>query len=201
MVRFHPIGGGLQLTFAEPGSPERVDFERFVAEAFKRKHDAHVRTFLPLLVGCRDRERRLRSVVGLRPAATGALYLERYLDRPVHQLVGESSRRTVPRDSIVEVGNLAGCNCRAAVRVVASLPRILIAMNFEWVVFTATSAVRDMLAALGAPLIELATAAEACATGGLDRWGRYYRNDPRVCVGWLPAALEIPAFSSRARER
>jgi hypothetical protein len=73
-------------------------------------------------------------------------------------------------------------------------------MNFEWVVFTATSAVREMLTTLGAPLIELAPAAEACGADGIDRWGRYYRNDPRVCVGWLPAALEIPSFSSRTRE-
>src|SRR6188768_948523 len=62
------IGGGLQLSFAGPVSPSRVEFEQFVMRAFEREHDAAVRTFMPLLVGCRDRERGLRSVVGLRPA-------------------------------------------------------------------------------------------------------------------------------------
>jgi hypothetical protein len=106
----------------------------------------------------------------------------------------------VARDGMVEVGNLAGLNCRAAVRLVASLPGLLLAMRFEWVVFTATTTVRQMLAAFGAPVIELARAGEACAAGGLDRWGRYYRNDPRVCAGWLPLARDIPAFATRTPE-
>jgi hypothetical protein len=192
-----PIGAGLEMMFAGPGSPVRADLEQFVVQAFEREHDAVVRTFMPVLVGCRDRERRLRSVVGLRAASAEPFFLERYLDRPAHELLADSSRRAVHRDGIVEVGNLAGLNCRAAVRLVASLPGLLLAMRFEWVVFTATTTVRQMLAAFGAPVIELARAGEACAAGGIDRWGRYYRNDPRVCAGWLPLARDIPAFAAR----
>jgi hypothetical protein len=195
------VGGGLQLTFADPTSAERPEFERFVSEAFERRHEAVVRTFMPVLAGCRNRERRLCTVVGLRNATSDALFLERYLDRPVHEAIGNATGRPVRREQLVEIGNLAGGNCRAALRLVAALPYLLLAMRFEWVVFTATSTVRGMLATLGAPLVELARAGEACAAGGVDRWGRYYRNDPRVCAGWLPLAREIPAFASRAHGR
>ena len=194
------IGGGLRLSFAGPACAERLEFESFVGRAFEREHDAVVRTFMPVLVGCRDSEDRLRSVVGLRHATSDALFLERYLDRPVHEAIGDATGTCVRRDQLVEIGNLAGGNCRAALRLVATLPHLLLAMRFEWVVFTATSTVRSMLASLGAPMVELGLAGEACAAGGVDRWGRYYRNDPRVCAGWLPLAREIPAFASRARE-
>jgi hypothetical protein len=191
------IGGGFEMLFAGPESPERPELERFVVSAFEREHDAVVRTFMPMLVGCRDRERRLRSVVGLRATGTVPLFLERYLDRPAEDLIAAKTGRTVRRDGIVEVGNLAGLNCRAAMRLVASLPGLLLSLRFEWVVFTATTTVRQMLAVLGAPVAELARAGEACAAGGIDRWGHYYRNDPRVCAGWLPYARRIPAFAVR----
>ena len=193
------IGGGLQLSFAGPVSSCRAEFEQFVMRAFEREHDAVVRTFMPLLVGCRDRERGLRSVVGLRPATGQALYLERYLDRPVDEVISVMSGQDVRRDRVVEIGNLAGRNCRASVRLVASLPGLLLSMRFDWVVFTATSTVRGILETLGAPLFELAPAGEACAAGGIDRWGRYYSSDPRVCAGYLPLARTIPAFAGRSR--
>ena len=195
------IGGGLQLSFAGPVSPFRVEFEQFVMRAFEREHDAAVRTFMPVLVGCRDRERGLRSVVGLRPATGQTLYLERYLDRPVDEVIGVTSGRDICRDRVVEIGNLAGRNCRASVRLVASLPGLLLSMRFDWVVFTATSTVRGILETLGAPLFELAAAGEAYAAGGIDRWGRYYSTDPRVCAGYLPLARTIPAFTGRLRGR
>ena len=193
------IGGGLQLSFAGPVSSSRAEFEQFVMRAFEREHDAVVRTFMPLLVGCRDRERGLRSVVGLRPATGQALYLERYLDRPVDEVISVTSGQDVRRDRVVEIGNLAGRNCRASVRLVASLPGLLLSMRFDWVVFTATTTVRGILETLGAPLFELAPAGEACAAGGIDRWGRYYSSDPRVCAGYLPLARTIPAFAGRSR--
>jgi hypothetical protein len=191
--------GHLRLGFAGPACPERPEFERFVVRAFEREHDAVIRTFMPVLVGWRNRDHELCSVVGLRNAAAGELFLERYLDRPVHEAIGAASGREVRRERVVEIGNLAGGHCRAALRLVATLPSLLLALRFEWVVFTATRTVRGMLETLGAPLIELGPAAEACVTGGTDRWGRYYSNDPRVCAGWLPNAGEVPAFGGRSR--
>ena len=191
------IGGGLELVVADPGHADRVRLEQFVADAFAREHEARVRTFMPLLVGCRDAERRVRGVVGLRRADSGPLFLERYLERPADELLSESAGHAVPRDRIVEIGNLAGCHCRAAARLIAALPPLLLAQRFEWVVFTATRVVRGMLDAFDAPLIDLAPAAEACVAGGVDEWGRYYATDPRVCAGYLPLARRLPAFNAR----
>jgi hypothetical protein len=109
--------------------------------------------------------------------------------------------RPVRRDEIVEVGNLAGSNCRAAVRMVAQLPIYLMSRRYSWIVFTATSSVRQILAGFGAPLIELGRADAARVAAAPDGWGRYYETDPRLYAGYLPDAERLSGFAHRRSGR
>jgi hypothetical protein len=97
----------------------------------------------------------------------------------------------------VEVGNLAGASCRAAVRMVSQLPAYLIEQRYRWIVFTATSALRGILASLGAPLIEQAAADRGRVAGARDDWGSYYETDPRVYAGFLQHAEGLAGFVAR----
>jgi hypothetical protein len=83
---------------------------------------------------------------------------------------------------------------------VALLPDHLLSCNFQWIVFTATSAVRQILLGFGAPLIELARADGTRVSAGTDQWGRYYETDPRVYAGYLPDSRLIPGFSSAGHD-
>ena len=76
---------------------------------------------------------------------------------------------------------------------VAQLPAYLIERRYQWIVFTATSALRDILTSLGAPLLELATA-DSRVDGACDEWGRYYETDPRVYAGYLRDAEGLAGF-------
>lgn len=196
--RRRAFGQTLCLAEARAGAPQRAELEAFVARAFERRHDARVQSFMPTLLSFRDASGRLRGVIGLRGAASQSLYLEQYLDQPVEQTIAAATGRLVERRHVVEVGNLAGINCRAAMRMVAALPAWLLAQEYRWIVFTATSAVRGILQGFRAPLVELARADAARVAGGPDRWGRYYETDPRVLAGYLPVSLRIPGFSTVA---
>jgi hypothetical protein len=191
-----PLGRTLRLAEAPDQAQERAELEAFVRAAFKRAHDATVTSFMPTLLSFRDADGDLRGVIGLRGAVPSELYLEQYLQRPVEAAIAEATGAPVPRRQVVEVGNLAGANCRAAMRMVAALPAYLLARDYQWIVFTATSAVRGILEGFGAPLIELARADGACVTGGQDQWGSYYRKDPRVFAGHLPDSRWLPRFLS-----
>jgi hypothetical protein len=195
-----PLGRALRLASVEAGSPERLELEDFVGAAFKRKHDATVTSYLPTLLSFRDPAGALRGVVGLRGAGEHRLYLEQYLEQPVEMAIAAAAGRSVCREHVVEVGNLAGTNCRSAVRMVALLPSHLLARDFRWIVFTATSAVREILLGFGAPLIELARADGARVANAGDAWGRYYDTDPRVFAGFLPDSLHIPGFGAAAHD-
>ena len=195
-----PLGRALRLLSVEAGSPERLELEDFVGAAFKRKHDATVTSYLPTLLSFRDPAGALRGVVGLRGAGGHRLYLEQYLEQPVETAIAAATGRSVCREQVVEVGNLAGTNCRSAVRMVALLPSHLLARDFRWIVFTATSAVRGILLGFGAPLIDLARADGARVANAGDAWGRYYDTDPRVFAGFLPDSLHIPGFGAGAHD-
>ena len=127
----HTLGESLQLQPVRAGETGRGELEAYVRERFAAKHGAEIRTFMPTLVSFRDRQGDLRGVAGLRGAEESRLYLEPYLDRPIERVLTEclsaqpvdrGGSRVVRRDEIVEVGNLAGASCRAAVRMVAQLP-------------------------------------------------------------------------------
>lgn len=173
------------LIEADRGNPIRRELETFVHAAFVRAHGAHVRSFMPTLLGLRS-HRGLCGVVGFRLAHSEPLYLEHYLERPIQALIAEHSGKPAQRDEIVEVGNLAGASCRAACHLVAVLPQYLLARQQRWIVFTATSAVRTVLRRLNAPVFELSPAHAHSVSGQPDHWGRYYESDPRVMVGYLP---------------
>ena len=192
------FGRTLRVAETRTGAPQRDELEAFVARAFERRHDARVQSFMPTLLSFRDAGGELRGVIGLRGAARQSLYLEQYLGQPVEQAIAAATGRPVDRRHVVEVGNLAGANCRTAMRMVAALPAHLLAQEYEWIVFTATSAVRGILQGFRAPLVELARADASCVASGPDHWGRYYDTDPRVLAGYLPASRRIPGFSTVA---
>lgn len=187
---------GRALRMAETGAhaPERAELETYVHEAFDRKHAAVVRSFMPTLLSFRGGGGELRGVIGLRAAMLEPLYLEQYLEQPVEAAIATSTGRRVERRSVVEVGNLAGANCRTAMRMVAALPGYLLTRDYQWIAFTATSALRGILQGFGAPLIELARADGSRVASGADQWGSYYRTDPRVFAGYLPVSRGIPGF-------
>lgn len=194
---------GRTLRLAEVGSdaPARPELEAFVREKFQRGHGATVSTFMPTLLSFRDASGDLRGVIGLRAAAPAPLYLEQYLEQPIESAIAAATGQRVQRREVVEVGNLAGANCRAAMRMVAALPSYLLSHDYQWIVFTATNAVRGILQGFGAPLVELAQADGSRVADGSDRWGSYYEKDPRVLAGYLPASRWVPGFSLGAHAR
>ena len=190
------FGRHLRLVVTPVEDPQRAEVEGYVRAAFARRHGADVRSFMPTLLSFRDASAALSGVIGLRPAGKSRLYLERYLDEPVQLALSSVTGASVRREEIVEVGNLAGRNCRAAMRMAAQLPAYLLAQDFRWIVFTATRTVRGMLAAFGAPLVELARAEFDRASAAGEDWGTYYDADPRVLAGYLPLSRYIAGFAT-----
>jgi hypothetical protein len=169
-----------------------------VREAFYRTHRASIRTFMPTLLMLTDASGSLHGVAGSRVAATGDLFLERYLSRPIEETLAERGGAPPQRAQIVEVGNFACRSSRLARRFIALLPWFLLECELTWVTFTATAALRRLLHNVGARCMDLGAAEGACVRSGADDWGRYYMHDPRVMAGYLPLARNIPALRDAA---
>jgi hypothetical protein len=173
----------MSVTIAAPS--QRASIEAFIAERFRKVYGAQVSHFCAHLLGLRDAHGAWRAAAGYTPAATGALFLEQYLERPVEAMLSETVGERVPRERIVEVGNLAAVPPGFARSFVPEVGRHLVANEYRWVVFTATREVRNLLRRLCFKGYSLAPAARARLAGGGAAWGSYYAHEPRVIAGCI----------------
>ncbi len=164
---------------------QRPALERFIAERFRDAYGARVSHFCAHLLGWRDAAGAWQAAAGYTPAATGALFLEHYLDRPVEALLSDAFGKRVARERIVEVGNLVSAARGFGRSFVPALGRHLLALDYRWVVFTATREVRGLLQHLSFDARTLAPAAPGRLPDYGAAWGSYYEHDPSVMAGCI----------------
>ena len=118
---------GADLTHA---ASQRAALERFIAERFRQAYGAQVSHFCAHLLGLRDAAGAWQAAAGYTPAASGALYLEHYLDRPVEVVLSAAVGERVPRERVVEVGNLASAARGFGGRFLPALRRTLVDLGY-----------------------------------------------------------------------
>lgn len=189
-----------QIVSCEAGDVRRKEAEQYVRARFLRTHAAHIATFMPTLLLLIDASNTISAVAGHRSADEESLFLERYLNRPIEECLADATGARAKRAQIVEIGNFAADDPRAARAIMSLMAPYLLARGKVWITFTATVSIRRLLLSLGAPCVELGKADGACVRGGDDQWGNYYARDPRVMAGYLPRARRIPALWGTSRE-
>lgn len=180
----------------------RAELEAFVAARFLEVYGARLYTFLPHLFGATDPSGRLTAAFGLRRASEGPLFLERYLDTPIEQVILEQAGETVGREAIVEVGNLAGVTPGALRALIPRITMLLQEIDVRWVAFTGSARVCNGFARLGLPLRVVAPAAiERLPDAERDCWGTYYAHGPSVMIGDVRAGARLAARPDLLRAR
>jgi hypothetical protein len=167
----------------------RASLEAFIGARFEKAYGARVAHYCPRLVGIEAARGAWCAAAGYAAARDGPLYLEHYLDEPVEGAIGRRLRRSLARDGIVEVGNLAATSPGAARLVIRLMRAHLHRAGFAWVAFTATRELRNTFARLGLPLQSLARADPARVPGHGAGWGDYYAHDPVVVFGSIGEGL------------
>jgi hypothetical protein len=169
--------------------PQRGSFEAFISERFSRAYGARLSHFLPHLLGVKDGLGRWQAAAGYAAAGVQQLFLEQYLDQPIEHALAEEVGRSIQRNSIVEVGNLAAVSAGMARALIPQLARHLHRMGYRWVAFTATRALRNSFQRLGLRPLHLAAADPARLPDRGASWGSYYDQDPRVMAGKISLGL------------
>jgi len=175
----------LNLVRCPEGTEVFEQIKRFACARYADVHQARLRHFLPVQMLLRDGPR-WKASCGLRSAAVQPLFLEQYLDQPVEAALSALTGSTIQRSAIVEVGNLAG-EPGSARLMIMSLTRYLADSGVDFVVFTATSQLRQAFSRLGLSLWFLTDANPGRLHGGVDDWGRYYSQRPAVFAGSVAA--------------
>lgn len=174
------------LRLHPPGDPGRAAVEDFIRGVYAEHYGARVRRFAPMLVGLHDGNT-LIAAAGYR-RATQPLFLERYLDRAVEQLLAGSGGPP-PREQIVEVGHLASRRAGAGRQLILRLAQHFGQLQIQWVVSTLTEELRNVFVRMGVKPLALGLADPARLGADAQDWGSYYAHHPLVLAGSLPAAL------------
>jgi hypothetical protein len=186
-----PIG----LVSHGPLSPQRSLLEEFVRSEFLLHFGAHVRQFMPELLGLHTMGGDFRAVVGCRAAAAERLFLETYTREPIEDALAARNGFFVPRERIVEIGSLACRSATAAVAIIRALVPHLLSAGFSWVVFTGADTVMNVFHHLGLTPRELCRANPQLLGEARHDWGTYYEHNPHVMAGRIADG----AFASRTR--
>jgi len=177
-----------------------------IRRRFAEEHGAAIHHLLPRLFGLWQGNRP-QAAVGVRSAASGPLFQERYLDTGAECLLAERFARPVARHQVAEIGNLAsrrpGLQRPLFVHLVDQLGR----EDIGWLLFTATPEVANGIRRLGLTLEPLMVADPARLGAEQANWGRYYERHPWVMAGDLTHAHQalaerglLPSTRPRATE-
>lgn len=174
---------GVHLVRQSPDSERRRGLEDFIYGNFASHYGARIRHFMPCLLGFEDAAGQVQVVTGLRAAGRAAsLFLERYLDQPIEEVLAARIGQSVVRRDIVEIGNFAAQGPGGARLMITALTDVVGHLGFHWVAFTGTPLLLNSFQRLDLPLTVLGPADPARMGAELADWGSYYDAQPYVAV-------------------
>lgn len=167
--------------FSARDAADRAEIEKFIANIFFQSCGARVRFFLPVLMSLRDQAGNLIAACGIRVAGTEPLYLEKYMDKPVEQVLSERLGSPVMRNDIVEIGNYSVSESGMSRLLISEIFNQLHATSKQWAVFTAIQLVRNVLIKQNIfPRILCDADIKRLPPEDQFNWGSYYENKPQV---------------------
>ena len=180
-----------QVQLIGPADPGRNSIENYIGERYQAFYQAKVSNFCPWLVSMQCLGKHT-GAAGLRPASASALYLEQYLEVPIERAMSVALGTEISRSSIIEVCNLVAERKGASHLLFLLFTAALHQAGYEWIVFTATKALRNNLDKVGFPVHAIQVASPASLDPALVQdWGNYYRTEPVVVAGRLEDAMKI----------
>ncbi|PYB80942.1 thermostable hemolysin [Pseudomonas sp. LB-090624] len=173
------------------GEPGRDELEHFIHRCFADVHHADVHHYLPELLALRDSHGQLIAAAGIRPASSGPLFLERYLDVPLESAISHITSLPLGRECMVEVGNLASLSAGSARIMITAVTWLLARRGLQWVAFTGASTLINSFQRLGLVPTLLAPADPARLGEPAEQWGSYYAQHPQVFVGEIHHGFDL----------
>lgn len=177
------VSESLSLMLYIPGSLKRHAVELFIHQRYLDKHDARIRHFMPYLISLETGDRNVVAAAGFRPATDGELFLEKYLNLPVEQVLGEALGLCISREVLVEVGNFATDGGHSSRLMIMAMAALFHQQGFSWVTMTGTRELVNILKRMRLEPVELIDADADCLGTEKNYWGSYYEHYPRVMCG------------------
>lgn len=172
------------MILTECSGEDRKEAENFIKDAYASAYGANLEFFMPRLMKLRNNHNELLAACGMRSAKDDRLFLEKYIDKPIEQIIRESTGEDAKRNQIVEIGNLAvSANGIVRKTIIAVINR-LYEEGYDWVAFTGTKKLLNSFRSLGLDPVQICKAdPERLDIESRMNWGSYFDNEPVVMIG------------------
>ncbi len=107
---------------------ERQAAEKFIRDIFLNTYSANIQHFYPFLLSIKRKNDQFAAIAGIRPACLENLFSENYLDKSIEEVL------QIPREKIIEIGNLAPADAGQARWLITTLSAFMNAAGFTHVV-------------------------------------------------------------------
>ena len=173
-----------KMILTECSGEDRKEAENFIKDAYASAYGANLEFFMPRLMKLRNNHNELLAACGMRSAKDDRLFLEKYIDKPIEQIIRESTGEDAKRNQIVEIGNLAvSANGIVRKTIIAVINR-LYEEGYDWVAFTGTKKLLNSFRSLGLDPVQICKAdPERLDIESRMNWGSYFDNEPVVMIG------------------
>lgn len=168
---------------------QRQQIETFIRQRFAHAYQADIHNFMPYLLNT-TADTQINAAIGVSPATEHKLFVEHYADQPIEQILSLATGKSLSRNAIAEVGNLAARSGGASQSLFILITAILHEAGYDWVIFTATQQVSNMLRRLKLKTFELHKADPKRLPDHGASWGNYYSHNPTVVAGKLAESLQ-----------
>ncbi|MCP3849789.1 MAG: thermostable hemolysin [Gammaproteobacteria bacterium] len=181
-----------ELELTQKAKMERHLTESFIHDIFHLYYRADIQHFLPFLLKINNNKTQIIAALGFRPAYDAALFLERYLQKPIEQVLSGTYKQPIDRKDVVEIGNFAIGERGAARTLIVALTGFLFAAQYKWCAFSISTPLINSFRKMG---IELETLAPAnndfMSQYEKDSWGKYYEQKPLVMSCCVKQAYQV----------
>jgi len=173
--------------------PDRPRLESFISQVFKKHYHAQIDQFYPNLLSIETDEQEIKAIAGIRCAKDEALFSEYYLSNPLETELKNIFGRTIFRNQVVEVGNLAPANVGQMRWLIASITGFLHSAGYQHIVFTAVPGVYNAFKRMNIPLEIITPAKQSCLPKAeQNKWGsEYYQLNPVVLAGDISKGYQL----------
>ena len=181
----------MPIQLHDSSSAERNNVEQYITDQFYASYQANVNSFLPYLLSSSTTDDNLSAVIGFQPATNKPLFLEQYLESNIESILSHKLGQNIARNKIVETGNLTSSRPGASQMLFILVAAILHQAGFEWVVFTATKQVKQLLEKLDLDVMAIGDANPEYLADKGQSWGSYYHDSPEIMTTSLTDGMRI----------
>lgn len=173
-------------------APTADQTRAFICARYRHHFGAEITCDYPQLIATCDAQGKIVAACGLR-TADQPLFLERYLDAPVEQVLSTLFRKSLDRRHIAEIGNLVSVHRDATPLLFKMLWKEMHRQDVSHAIVTCTRNLKARFRSL--TLVSLGNASEQCLTEQERAcWGSYYSHDPEMLSAPIGSANLLLRF-------